>query len=114
MANREKNQTKEEREAQKEIEIPRFYDYDVFKGSEFLKTLPEILCKRYVDGWEFVRVFRLGEDPGKIPIKTIYGVLYKNINSLSILSDHLDSIVISEAKNRKKDKKNESEPSKKD
>lgn len=113
MANKTKKQTKEETKAKNEIKIPEQYDYDRFKGRNFLKTLPEILNKRYGEGWRFLKIFNLGEDTSRIPIKTVYGILYEKLPELLQCDGVIGSIETIPAENETKPGKNETDQKKK-
>lgn len=61
-------------------EIEQQYDYDRFVGKGFFKTLPEILSKRFAEGWKYIEIFNLGKDytksiDGEYPV--LFGVLYE-------------------------------------
>lgn len=63
-------------------EIEQQYDYDRFEGRSFFEILPDILNKRYADGWKYVDIYKLGVNTSKMidgEYPLVYGVLYERI-----------------------------------
>lgn len=89
MGNKKSDSTPEEDQIAKNISLYEQYDNDIIVGTEFLQRLPEILNKRYTEGWKYVQLFRVGEETRKIPIKPIYSILYERvaINTIESFGD---------------------------
>ncbi len=76
----------------KTFEINRQYDMDTLVGEDWKRQFPEILNKRYADGWKYIPSYiRVGihgkEWDEKLNQEIIvykYGVLYERRNDTSI------------------------------
>lgn len=80
--------TPEDKKVEEELkknEAEPQYEVDEVEGENWKKCFADILNKRFLDGWKFVSVMRIGTNQKKHDAPNIYHILYERILSTVLL-----------------------------
>ena len=83
MTGKPSQKTEEEKKIDRELKNEEHspqYDTDTVEGESWKKCLPEILNKRFIDGWKYTPpIMRIGRNETQSGAPYIYSILYERI-----------------------------------